>query len=157
MEQLYVNEDVLLSVFQDRQAYQELSDFLNDAIDAEFRKGDEMDCDFIDACTDALEMLQKENGVSQNTLTVLLSQEKFLKAIQKRSLGNTGKYKKLTAVCACAALLLTVGGIYSKTETGASLTKQIGNKLAAIFTVEGTTDLTEETNVSVSAPPVTSA
>ncbi len=157
MEQLYVNEDVLLSVFQDRQAYQELSDFLNDAIDAEFRKGDEMDCDFIDACTDALEMLQKENGVSQNTLTVLLSQEKFLKAIQKRSLGNTGKYKKLTAVCACAALLLAVGGMYSKTETGASLTKQIGNKLAAIFTVEGTTDLTEETNVSVSDPPVTSA
>lgn len=155
MEQLYVNEAVLLSVFQDRQAYQELSDFLNDAIDAEFRKGDEMDCDFIDACTDALEMLQKENGVSQNTLTVLLSQEKFLKAIQKRSAKNTGKYKRLTAICACAVLLVAAGSMYSATETGTSLKRQISNKLSAIFTVENTTALSDPTENTV--PESTSA
>lgn len=148
MEKLYVNEAVLLSVFQDRQTFEELSAFLNDAIDEELQKGDLTDCDFIDACTDALETLQKENGVSQNILTVLLSQDKFLKAIQKRSAKSTGKYKKLTAICACAALLLAVGGMYFQTETGASLSKQIGNKLAAIFTVEGTTDLTDPTEVS---------
>lgn len=157
MEKLYVNETVLLSVFNDRQAFTELSDFLNNTIDEELQKGDSMDCDFIDACTDALEALQKENGISQNTLTVLLSQEKFLKAIQKRSAGNTGKYKKLTAICACAALLIAVGGMYSKTETGASLTKQIGNKLAAIFTVEGTTDLTDPTDISTPERTTSSA
>ena len=49
MEKLYVDESVLLSVFNDKQAFSELSAFLTDAMDAEFEKGDAMDCDFIDA------------------------------------------------------------------------------------------------------------
>lgn len=145
MEKLYVDESVLLSVFNDKQAFSELSAFLTDAMDAEFEKGDAMDCDFIDACTDALDALQRENGISKTTLTVLLSQEKFLKAIQKRSAQNTGKYKRLTAICACAALLVAAGSMYSTTETGASLKRQISNKLSSIFTVENTTALPDPT------------
>lgn len=156
MEKLYVDESVLLSVFNDRQAFLELSDFLNDAMDAEFQKGDDMDCDFIDACTDVLEMLQKENGISKTALTVLLSQEKFLKTMQKRSLQNANKYKRLTAICACAALLIAAGSMYSTTETGASLKQQISNKLSSIFTVESTTELTEPTD-AVTTPELTTS
>lgn len=145
MEKLYVDESVLLSVFNDKQAFSELSAFLTDAMDAEFEKGDAMDCDFIDACTEVLETLQRENGISKTTLTVLLSQEKFLKAIQKRSAQNTGKYKRLTAICACAALLVAAGSMYSTTETGTSLKRQISNKLSSIFTVENTTALSDPT------------
>lgn len=149
MEKLYVDEAVLHAVFDDRQALSELSEFLTEAMDAEFEKGDEMDCDFIDACTNVLEVLQKENGISKTTLTLLLSQEKFLKAIQKRSAKNTGKYKRLTAICACAVLLVAAGSMYSATETGTSLKRQISNKLSAIFTVENTTALSDPTENTV--------
>lgn len=155
MEKLYVDESVLLSVFNDKQAFSELSAFLTDAMDAEFEKGDAMDCDFIDACTEVLETLQRENGISKTTLTVLLSQEKFLKAIQKRSAQNTGKYKRLTAICACAALLVAAGSMYSTTETGTSLKRQISNKLSSIFTVENTTALSDPTEPT--APESTTA
>lgn len=155
MEKLYVDEAVLHAVFDDRQALSELSEFLTEAMDAEFEKGDEMDCDFIDACTNVLEALQKENGISKTTLTLLLSQEKFLKAIQKRSAKNTGKYKRLTAICACAVLLVAAGSMYSATETGTSLKRQISNKLSAIFTVENTTALSDPTENTV--PESTSA
>lgn len=155
MEKLYVDEAVLHAVFDDRQAFSELSAFLTEAMDAEFEKGDEMDCDFIDACTDALETLQKENGISKTTLTLLLSQEKFLKAIQKRSVQNRGKYKRLTAICACAVLLTAVGSMYSATESGASLKRQISNKLSSIFTVENTTALSDPTEPA--APESTTA
>lgn len=155
MEKLYVDEAVLHAVFNDRQALSELSEFLTEAMDAEFEKGDEMDCDFIDACTNVLEALQKENGISKTTLTLLLSQEKFLKAIQKRSAKNTGKYKRLTAICACAVLLVAAGSMYSATETGTSLKRQISNKLSAIFTVENTTALSDPTENTV--PESTSA
>lgn len=155
MEKLYVDEAVLHAVFDDRQALSELSEFLTEAMDEEFEKGDEMDCDFIDACTNVLEALQKENGISKATLTLLLSQKKFLKAIQKRSAKNTDKYKRLTAICACAVLLVAAGSMYSATETGTSLKRQISNKLSAIFTVENTTALSDPTENTV--PESTSA
>ncbi len=139
MEKLHVNEAVLQSIFCEASAFSELSAFLNDAITGEIGKGDSMDCDLIDLCVDALGELQQESGNAAKVLTVLLSEEKFLKAVQKHSVLKYDRYKKLTAVCAAAALLFAASGMFAQTSSGERLTKQISNKIAAIFTAEPTT------------------
>lgn len=150
MEKLYLNETVLRELFSDRAATAEFTVFLNGMIDEELSKGDEADCDLIDACIDALEELQKENGEGHPALTALLSQEKFLKSIQRHSVARRGAYKKLSVICASLVLLFAAGSVYSEQTTGQSMVRQIGNKLAAMFTTgEVETTLPEETTAPV--------
>ncbi len=153
MEKLYIDETVLQELFSDRAATAEFTEFLNSVIDEELSKEDEADCDLIDACIDALEELQTEDGVSYPALTALLSQEKFLKSIQKRSVARRGVYKKLSVICASLVLLFAAGSVYTEQTTGQSMVRQIGNKLAAIFTAgEVETTLPEETTAPIPEP-----
>lgn len=149
MERLNLNPSILRQILNDREALDEMRDFLNFVIDDELSKNDNADCDLIDECINALEELNFENTSDAPHLTALLSEEKFLKRIQKKSTLQTGRYKKLIAICASAVILFAVSSV--KTESGQTIGKTISNKIASFFSIEDRGEIKEESTV----PPET--
>lgn len=150
MEGLKINQSILRQILNDREATYELREFLNSVIDDELSKEENADCDLIDECINALEELGNENAFDRPHLTALLSEEKFLKQIQKKSVLHTGTYKKLAVICASAVILFAVGSV--KTETGQTVAKKITNKIAAVFNIESYEPKAEESTDRVSEP-----
>lgn len=147
MERLEVNEAVLYEIFSDSTAKQELLDFLTYIIDEELAQGDDMDCDLIDACTDALLELQEESTERTQKIFTLLSDEKFRKQIQKQSVLKKRHIRILAVSAAAAMLLLTVGSVYSKQATGETLIKRVEKTIQSWFESENV-DLPEPTVVA---------
>lgn len=144
MEKLNLNSSVLRQILSDREATEELREYLNSVIDEELSKDENADCDLIDECIDALMELEDENSPEKPHLTVILSEEKFLKNIQKKSYLHKDRYKKLAVICASAAILIAAGSV--KTDSGQTVAKVVTNKIAAVFHIErGIEKPTEET------------
>lgn len=134
MEKLNLNPSVLRQILSDREATEELREYLNFVIDEELKKNENADCDLIDECIDALMELEDENSPEKPHLTVILSEEKFLKNIQKKSYLHKDRYKKLAVICASAAILIAAGSV--KTDSGQTVAKVVTNKIAAVFHIE---------------------
>lgn len=145
MERLKLNSSIISQVLNDSEAIDEMREFLNGVIDAELSKNDNADCDLIDECINALEELDFEDASDAPHLTALLSEEKFLKRIQKKSTLQTGRYKKLIAICASAVILFAASSV--KTESGQTIGKTISNKIASFFSIEDRGEIKEESTV----------
>lgn len=131
MEKLLFNASILQEIFNDSSAICELKAFLNTLIDEQLESGDDMDCDFIDTCVEALEELElQEPNVSPHLMSVLC-EERFIKEIKNKSALGSLKYKKLAVICACAMLLVSVSNV--KTKSGDSVAKSISNKIANVL------------------------
>lgn len=150
MERLNLNLSILRQILNDREALEEMREFLNCVIDDELSKNENTDCDLIDECINALEELNCENASDTPHLTALLSEEKFLKRIQKKSSLQTGRYKKLVAICASAIILFAVSSV--KTESGQTVGKTISNKIASFFSIEDRGEIKEESTVPETEP-----
>ena len=153
MEKLKFSLSIIRQILNDAEAAEELREYLNFVIDEELSKDENADCDLIDECIDALMELEDENSPEKPHLTVILSEEKFLKNIQKKSYLHKDRYKKLAVICASAAILIAAGSI--KTDSGQTVAKTITNKLAAVFNIENIDRQPEkniETEPSVSEP-----
>ncbi|MCH5169657.1 MAG: bacterial Ig-like domain-containing protein [Oscillospiraceae bacterium] len=150
MERLMLNSSILRQILNDREAACELREFLNSVIDDELNNAENMDCDLIDECINALEELDFEDSFEKPHLAAIMSEEKFVKKIQSKSKLQADKYKKLIAICASAAILLAVGSV--KTESGQTVVKTITNKIAAVFNIESADPKPEE---STTAEPKT--
>lgn len=153
MEKLKFSLSIIRQILNDREAVEELREYLNFVIDEELSKDENADCDLIDECIDALMELEDENSPEKPHLTVILSEEKFLKNIQKKSYLHKDRYKKLAVICASAVILIAAGSI--KTDSGQTVAKTITNKLAAVFNIENIDRQPEkniETEPSVSEP-----
>lgn len=146
MEGLKINQSILRQILNDREAAYELREFLNSVIDEELSKEENTDCDLIDECINALEELENETAFDRPHLTALLSEEKFLKQIQKKSVLHTGTYKKLAVICASAVLLIAAGSV--KTESGQTVAKTITNKIAAVFNIQSINPHGEESTAA---------
>lgn len=154
MEKLKFSPSILRQILNDAEAAEELREYLNFVIDEELSKNENADCDLIDECIDALMELEDENSPEKPHLTVLLSEEKFIKNIQKKSYLHKNRYKKLAVICASAVILIAAGSI--KTDSGQTVAKKITNKIAAVFNIESSiekpTDKSTETDLTVSEP-----
>ncbi|MDE5993924.1 MAG: bacterial Ig-like domain-containing protein [Oscillospiraceae bacterium] len=150
MEVLKLNHSILRQILNDREAIDELREFLNFIIDDELSKDENTDCDLIDECINALEELDFENSFEKPHLTAILSEEKFIKKIQMKSILQKDRYKKLAVICASLVLLIAAGSV--KTESGETVAKSITNKIASVFNIESIAPQAEE---STAAKPET--
>lgn len=153
MEKLKFSPSILRQILNDREAVEELREYLNSVIDEELSKDENADCDLIDECIDALEELEFENTTEKPHLTVLLSEDKFIKNIQKKSYLHKDKYKKLAVICASAAILIAAGSV--KTDSGQTVAKVVTNKIAAVFhikNIDAQPEKITETNTSFTEP-----
>lgn len=155
MEALKLNQSILSQILNDREAIDEMRDFLNFIIDDELSKDDNADCDLIDECINALEELECENSFDRPHLTVILSEEKFIKKIQMKSSLQKDRYKKLAVICASLLILIAAGSV--KTESGQTVAKKITNKIASVFSIESHDKQNGENTADDSAPKTTSA
>ncbi|MCH5189313.1 MAG: bacterial Ig-like domain-containing protein [Oscillospiraceae bacterium] len=146
MERLMLNSSILRQILNDREAIYELREFLNAVIDDELNNAENMDCDLIDECVNALEELDFEASFEKPHLAAIMSEEKFIKKIQSKSKLQADRYKKLIAICASAAILLAVGSV--KTESGQTVVKTITNKIAAVFNIESADPKPEESTAN---------
>ena len=146
MERLMLNSSILRQILNDREAIDELREFLNSVIDDELNNAENMDCDLIDECVSALEELDFEDSFEKPHLAAIMSEEKFVKRIQSKSKLQADRYKKLIAICASAAILLAVSSV--KTESGQTVVKAITNKIAAVFNIESADPKPEESTTS---------
>ena len=146
MERLMLNSSILRQILNDREAIDELREFLNSVIDDELNNAENMDCDLIDECINALEELDFEDSFEKPHLAAIMSEEKFVKRIQSKSKLQADRYKKLIAICASAAILLAVGSV--KTESGQTVVKTITNKIAAVFNIESVDPKPEESTTN---------
>ena len=146
MERLMLNSSILRQILNDREAADELREFLNSVIDEELSNAENMDCDLIDECVSALEELDFEDSLERPHLAAIVSQEKFVKKIQSKSKLQADRYKKLIAICASTAILLAVGSV--KTESGQTVVKTITNKIAAVFNIESPDPKPEESTTN---------
>lgn len=144
MEKLKFSLSIIRQILNDREAAEELREYLNFVIDEELSKDENADCDLIDECIDALVELEDENLPEKPHLTVLLSEEKFLKNIQKKSYLHKNRYKKLAVICASAAILIAAGSV--KTDSGQTVAKVVTNKIAAVFHIESIIEKPTEEN-----------
>lgn len=144
MEKLKFSLSIIRQILNDREAAEELREYLNFVIDEELSKDENADCDLIDECIDALMELEDENSPEKPHLTVLLSEEKFLKNIQKKSYLHKDRYKKLAVICASAAILIAAGSV--KTDSGQTVAKVVTNKIAAVFHIESIIEKPTEEN-----------
>ena len=153
VERLKINSSILRYILDDREATDELREFLNSVIDDELSKNENADCDLIDECINALEELDSENPLESPRLTVLTSEEKFLKSIQKKSRLQKNKYQKLAVICASAILLFALGSV--KTESGQTVAKSVAKKIAAVFNIKNLGDSEGETSAPETEPQIT--
>ena len=139
MAALQMNAEILNRILDERAQKEEIISFLEEVIDDELARGDEADCDLIDACVEVL-----ESETESESFLRLLSKPSFLRAVQRRSAYYKRRYRTAVAVCACAVLLVaaTVGSL--QTESGAALAKRVQQKLEAIFTEESTAPTPQE-------------
>lgn len=144
MEKLKISPSILRQILNDREAVEELREYLNSVIDEELSKDENADCDLIDECIDALMELEDENSPEKPHLTVILSEEKFLKNIQKKSYLHKDRYKKLAVICASAAILIAAGSV--KTDSGQTVAKVVTNKIAAVFHIQSIIEKPTEEN-----------
>lgn len=129
MEKLQMNAGILRQILDDRATRSELEEFLNSVIDDELTRADSMDCDLIDECINCLEELSECSESAH--LVLMLSDEKFLKKIAKKSALYKGRYKKIAAVCAAAALLVAAGS--AKTPQGVTVGRAISQKVSSVI------------------------
>lgn len=153
MEKLNLDSAILRQILNDREAAEELREYLNTVIDEELSKGDSADCDLIDECINALEELELENTLDRPHLTSILSEERFIKSIQKKSVLQKSRYRKLAVICASAVLLVAIGS--AKTESGQTVAKKITNKIAAVFSIEHFDPEPEESSTQNKTPETT--
>lgn len=146
MEVLKLNQSILRQILNDREATDELREFLNCIIDEELSKDDNADCDLIDECINALEELDFEDSFERPHLTAILSEEKFIKKIQMKSSLQKDRYKKLAVICASLLILIAAGSV--KTESGQTVVKSITNKIASVFNIESIDPKTEDSTSS---------
>lgn len=144
MEKLKFSLSIIRQILNDREAAEELREYLNFVIDEELSKDENADCDLIDECIDALMELEDENLPEKPHLTVLLSEEKFIKNIQKKSYLHKNRYKKLAVICASAAILIAAGSV--KTDSGQTVAKVVTNKIAAVFHIQSIIEKPTEEN-----------
>lgn len=144
MEKLKFSLSIIRQILNDAEAAEELREYLNFVIDEELSKDENADCDLIDECIDALMELEDENLPEKPHLTVLLSEEKFIKNIQKKSYLHKNRYKKLAVICASAAILIAAGSV--KTDSGQTVAKVVTNKIAAVFHIESIIEKPTEEN-----------
>lgn len=144
MEKLKFSLSIIRQILNDAEAAEELREYLNFVIDEELSKDENADCDLIDECIDALMELEDENSPEKPHLTVILSEEKFLKNIQKKSYLHKDRYKKLAVICASAAILIAAGSV--KTDSGQTVAKVVTNKIAAVFHIESIIEKPTEEN-----------
>ena len=138
MQSLIVTDEILRELWDERGFLAECRCFLNEAIDAELERGDEMDEDLIDACADALLLLQAEDPAPV-ILQTLESCEKLRRKICARSAYGNRRRRALYVACACAVLLVAAGTAASQTATGERITRSVSEKIAALFGMEETT------------------
>lgn len=144
MEKLKFSLSIIRQILNDAEAAEELREYLNFVIDEELSKDENADCDLIDECIDALVELEDENSPEKPHLTVILSEEKFLKSIQKKSYLHKNRYKKLAVICASAVILIAAGSV--KTDSGQTVAKVVTNKIAAVFHIESIIEKPTEEN-----------
>lgn len=150
MAALQMNAEILNRILDERAQKEEIISFLEEVIDDELARGDEADCDLIDACVEVL-----ESETESERFLRLLSKPSFLRAVQRRSVYYKRRYRTAAAVCACAVLLVAATAGSMQTDSGAALAKRVQQKLEAIFTEESTAPAPQEestTQAPVTAP-----
>lgn len=139
MAALQMNAEILNRILDERAQKEEIISFLEEVIDDELARGDEADCDLIDACVEVL-----ESETESESFLRLLSKPSFLRAVQRRSVYYKRRYRTAAAVCACAVLLVAATAGSMQTDSGAALAKRVQQKLEAIFTEESTAPTPQE-------------
>lgn len=125
-----LNKEILMHPDFVNNIADELCDYLEALMDAEFEKGDECDFDFIDECADAINEIRSG---SKDILPVISRKEFFRKITGK----NSEEYKAVIAVCAVIALLFGIAS-FSKTESE-SFIKEISAYISSLLSGENTT------------------
>lgn len=138
MQALIVTDEILQDLWDDCGFLVECRQILTETMDAEIAKGDDMDCDLLDACADVLLLLQTDAAAHPAPQT-LESCKKLRKKVCARSAYGSRQRRALYAACACAVLLVAAGTAASHTATGETITRSLSEKIAALFGREETT------------------
>ena len=97
MAALQMYAEILNRILDERAQKEEIISFLEEVIDDELARGDEANCDLIDACVEVL-----ESETESESFLHLLSKPSFLRAVQRRSVYYNRRYRTAAAVCPCA-------------------------------------------------------
>lgn len=133
MAALQMNAEILNRILDVRAQQEEIFAFLEEVIDDELARGDNADCDLIDACVEVL-----ESETESESFLHLIAKPSFLRAVQRRSVYYKSCYRTAAAVCACAVLLAAATAGSMQTKSGAALAKRVQQRLEAIFAQEST-------------------
>lgn len=108
----------------------ELCEYLEALIDAEFEKGDDCDFDFIDECADVINEIRSGGA----DILPFISRREFFKKIT----GKTeGRYKAVIAACAAIAVIFGFGVAFEKTES-TSFVRELSGYISELFGIENT-------------------
>ena len=130
MNNLKLNENILLNLFDEKSFKNEISETLNSIIDGELLK-DEPDCDLIDECINALEEIEK--GDYSNVIP-LIAKNRNNPHISRRMLG----------IIIAAAFVLSAG------ISAVAINRTIEKKNAQENTTSNVSQSTDTTNTTVS-------
>lgn len=139
-----LNKEILMHPDFAKNLADELCEYLEALMDAEFEKGDECDFDFIDECADAINEIR--SGGSD--ILPVISRKDFFKRINGRA---DEKYKAVLAACAAIALILGVAS-FSRTEN-TSFIKEISGYISELFGSEKPTEHHTSAPETTTQPP----
>lgn len=120
-------------IFDDESFKHELIQYLNDTIDNELEKGDNMNTGLIDDCIDTLDRLQSENNIAP-TLRLVLTEKQVIKYCHKNAKPTNKNYRK-AAVAACFIILLSSGVMLSTNPVIAQQTKEFFSDIISALSI----------------------
>lgn len=142
---LTVTAKQINEITNEKQFKEELFRFLNEIIDEEIAKGDDMNTELIDECIDALDELQAQG--TQKALKIVLSQKDIIKYCKKSAKVHSSKNAK-AAVAACLVMLLGSAALFSADPALAQQTKDFfSNIISALSIAAEQSETDDETDI----------
>ncbi len=127
---ILVNDNVINSLFNDKQFNKEFRAMLNGLIDAELAKDvDEMDCDLIDECTDMLIELEQNSDDGFPVIIPPIKAKKIINACKKHDFKSLSRGMRVSVI-ACVILLSTItcnAAIYK--ATGRNIAQEVATSI----------------------------
>lgn len=129
---LTVTAKQINEITNEKQFREELFSFLNEIIDEEIAKGDDMNTELIDECIDALDELQAQG--KQKALKIVLTQKDIIKYCKKSAKVHSSKNAK-AAVAACLVMLLGSTALFSADPALAQQTKEFFSNIISALSI----------------------
>lgn len=142
-----VTEKSISSIYNDKLFKAELTEYLNEAIDTELEKGDDMDTDLIDECINVLDKLQSEENITP-ALRLLLTEKQVLKYCRKDA-GTANKNHAKAAVAACLIVILSGAALLNANPAFAQQAKDLfSNIISALGIAAEQSETNENSEIS---------